>query len=120
MTSSMGLRGSETKAWSVRVSKGSLSPAMAAKRLVEPATAKPSRWVVMRPRLVITACTCPLWHSMSLTSQFSMMSTPSELAARAYAQATASWRTVPARPCQAPPSTGRRWSALLFSQGSMW
>ena len=52
-----------------------------------------------------------------VTSQFSMMSTPSRSAAWAKPQATASWRAVPARGCRRPPTTGKRAFSLRSRPG---
>ena len=52
-----------------------------------------------------------------VTSQFSMMSTPSRSAACAKPQATASWRAVPPRGCSRPPTTGKRAFSLRSRPG---
>jgi len=83
-----------------------LSPAIAASRDECPATARHIVSAAMCPRVVSTAVTRAPSRAMPVTSQSSMMSTPASDAARAYPQATASWRTVPPRRCRNPPSTG--------------
>ena len=79
-----GLIGSETSACSGKLSSGTRTPAMPSTTLVLPAATTPTLRVRMTPREVSSASTAPLGsRRMPVTSQFSMMSTPSASAARA-------------------------------------
>ncbi len=78
-----GLTGSETRAWSGKLSIGRRMPAMAASTLEWPAATTASFLQRIVPRLVVTASTLPAWVWMPTTSQFWMMSTPLASAARA-------------------------------------
>src|SRR6218665_2854410 len=97
---------SETKACSGWLCSGRRSPAMRASPDECPAATQPTRSALPGPRLVCSARIRPPSMSMPVTSQPSIRSTPSRLAARAKPRATASWCATPARRRQPAPSTG--------------
>ncbi len=80
----MGLTGSETSACSGKLSSGSCTPAIRITTLELPAATTPILLLRIGPRVVSSASTAPFAsRRMPVTSQFSMMSTPSASAARA-------------------------------------
>ena len=71
-----------------------------------PALTHPTRSAIMSPWVVLTPLTRPSSTSISMTSQFCIMSTPRFAAARAKPQATPSCRATPPRAWNDAPIIG--------------
>ena len=83
-----GSKSSETRAWSGWDWMGRRMPAISASTEESPATHKATFSVAIGPRVVWTPTTLSPMRSMSVTSQFWMMSTPISSPLRAKAHAT--------------------------------
>ena len=80
----IGLTGSDTSACSGKLSSGSRTPAICMTTELWPAADTPMRRLSIAPRVVSTPAIAPFASRRNpVTSQFSMMSTPSAFAARA-------------------------------------